>query len=140
MFLSSTTFGEFTFSSASKPLSTVKGFTRVAIWVAGTSKHALTACNCEGWMKGSSPWIFTTTSNSPPIFAQASRQRSVPLLCSVEVITTFPPNALTAASIRSSSVATYASSKTPATCSYTRCITVFPPNTANGLAGKRVDA
>lgn len=65
--LLSTTFGEFTFSSASKPLSTVKGFTRVAIWVAGSSKHALTACNCEGWMKGSSPWIFTTTSNCPPI-------------------------------------------------------------------------
>ena len=26
----------------------------------------------------------------------------------------------------------------PATCSYTRCITVFPPNIASGFAGKRV--
>lgn len=30
------------------------------------------ACNCEGWMKGSSPWIFTTTSNCPPILAVPS--------------------------------------------------------------------
>ena len=39
MFLLSTTLGEFTFSSASKPLSAVKGFTKVAICVDGSSKQ-----------------------------------------------------------------------------------------------------
>ena len=44
----------------------VKGFTKVAISVCGSSKQAFTASNCCGWMKGSSPWMLTTTSYGLP--------------------------------------------------------------------------
>ena len=51
-----------------------------------------------------------------------------------------PPKALTAFSIRISSVATQTESKTSFTCSYTRCIMGFPFISANGFPGKRVEA
>ena len=62
MFLLTTTFGELTFSKAANPSSGVNGFTNVAICVASSSKQALIASNWEGWINGSSPWIFTITS------------------------------------------------------------------------------
>ena len=54
----------------------------------------------------------------------------------------YPQNAggvpFTASYIRSSSVATTASSRVPTTCSYTRSMTRLPPSIARGFAGKRV--
>ena len=47
IFLLTTTFGEFTFSKASNPSSGVKGFTKVAICVAESSKQAFTASSCD---------------------------------------------------------------------------------------------
>ena len=77
---------------------------------------------------------------SVAIFSAASSMRSVPLLWLVFVITALPPKPSTALKIRSSSVATQASGSTFVTCSYTRCITIFPSSMASGLAGKRVEA
>ena len=80
------------------------------------------------------------TSASVAIFSAASSIRSVPLLWSVRVIIACPPKPVTALKMRSSSVATQASGSTFVTCSYTRCITIFPSSMASGLAGKRVEA
>ena len=61
-----TTFGELGFSNAAMPSLAEKGFTSVAISVATSSKHAMTAFSCEAVMKGSSPCTFITPSNSAP--------------------------------------------------------------------------
>jgi hypothetical protein len=60
----------------------------------------------SGSIKGSSPWMFTTTWNFSPSLVKACSHRSVPFGISESVITTSAPAAMHAFRMRSSSVAT----------------------------------
>ncbi len=94
----------------------------------------------EGSMSGSSPWIFTMWVASGTA-RTASAIRSVPVGWSGEVITAFPPKAMTASWMRLSSVATRISSSR-AHCwqrSQTCWINGFPAMRWRGFPGKRVE-
>ena len=81
---------------------------RVAMSRAGSSTSGRIASSImAGSMSGSSPWTLTMISAS--LRAATSARRSVPVSCPLSVISTRPPNAFTAATIRSSSVATITS-------------------------------
>jgi hypothetical protein len=95
-----------------------------------------------GEIKGSSPWTLTTICSSGHSKRRASSAiRSVPLACSVDVISTRAPNARHAAAIRSSSVATMTSpAPLCAVCRYTHSIIGLPAMSFSGLPGNRDDA
>ena len=137
MFLSTTTFTKLGSSINSFTCSTCISEATCTFSSAKTANNFSSGSFCT---KGSSPCTFTTISTS--ISPIASAIRSLPLSCSLILITALPPLFITSLKMISLSVTTVTSSnKFVATVLLYVCrITVLSPSICMSLAGKRVAA